>query len=75
MNGNHLTGIGVAGLLVYAVARFAFGAADAEALELAAAGSSVGGTIAHIFTGPGLVPALRRAIFGAAPDATASRRQ
>lgn len=69
MNGNHLTGIGVTGLIVYAVARFVFKASDAEALEVAAAASSAGGAVTHILTGPGIKPAFRRAWNGPEPTA------
>ena len=64
MNGNHLTG-GTIGLLVGVVAaRYGFDVSDAEAGVIGAAVASIGGVVAHVVTGPGVFPAVRRALYG-----------
>lgn len=64
MNGNHAAG-GAVGLLVgFLAARYGFSVSQDEAIGIGAGLSSVGATLAHIFTGPGLIPACKRALFG-----------
>ena len=64
MNGNHLTG-GTIGLLIGVVAaRYGANVSDAEAGVIGAAVASLGGLLAHMVTGPGLFPAIHRALWG-----------
>ena len=64
MNGAHITG-GTLGLLLgYIAAHFGWNVSQDEALAWGAFLAMVFGALAHLFTGPGIMPALRRAIFG-----------
>lgn len=64
MNGTHATG-GTAGLLLgYLSARYGWGVSQDEAFGFGAGLAAVGGLIAHVVTGPGIIPAVKRAIFG-----------
>jgi hypothetical protein len=64
MNDQHLSGGSIAALVSYASARYGWSISTDEALTIGAAAFSAGAFIAHIVTGPGVVPAVRRAIYG-----------
>ena len=68
MNGNHLTG-GIVGLLIGAVAaRYGWNLSDQEAALIGATFASLGGVVAHLATGPGIWPGVKRAIMGPKPS-------
>ena len=69
MNQYHLSGGTIAALIGFCAARYGFSISDQEASMLGAAAFSLGAFVAHIFTGPGLFPAVRRALKGAPPQA------
>ena len=65
MNGNHITG-GTIGLLIGSVAaRYGWNLSDQEATLIGVAFAAVGGVVAHLATGPGIWPGIKRAFLGA----------
>lgn len=66
MNGYHVSGATVGALIGFVCARYGWHVGDTEASTLGAAVAAVGGLVAHVVTGPGLVPAVKRAVFGPA---------
>lgn len=66
MNGNHAAGGSLGFLIGVVAARYGFNVSDTEAGVIGGALLAVGGVIAHILTGPGMKPALKRAWNGPA---------
>jgi hypothetical protein len=64
MKDTHLSGGTIAALISYASARYGLDVSADEAATIGAAAFTAGAFLAHIFSGPGLVPAVRKAIFG-----------
>lgn len=56
------------GLLVgYLSTRYGWDVSQDEALAFGAGAASVGAAALHVLTGPGLVPAIKRGLFGPKP--------
>lgn len=64
MNGTHVAGGSVGLVIGFIAARYGFHVSQDEAAGFGTAFAGVGATLAHVFTGPGLIPAVKRALFG-----------
>lgn len=64
MNGNHVAGAAIGALIGFVASNFGWHVGQDEALTIGAAAAVVGGGLVHIATGPGLIPALKRAVVG-----------
>lgn len=65
MNGYHVSGAAIGALIGFVASNYGWSVPQDEALSIGAACAAVGGGLIHLFTGPGLVPAVKRALFGA----------
>ena len=62
MNGSHVAG-GTLGLLIgYVAAHFGWNVSQDEALAFGAMFAMIGGSIAHLFQPPGLIPRIKTAL-------------
>lgn len=64
MNGSHVAGGSIAALIVYCASRFGWSVSTDEAAALAGAAFGIGAGISHLAQTEGLVPGIRRYIFG-----------
>lgn len=64
MNGQHLSGGSIAALVAFCSARYGWNISADEALTIGGAAFSLGAGLVHLATGPGLIPAAKRALFG-----------
>ena len=67
MNGYHVSGAAIGALIGFVASNYGWSVSQDEALGIGAACAACAGGIVHILTGPGLVPAVKRALFGAKP--------
>lgn len=64
MTTQHISGGSIAALIAYCSVRYGWGIGLDEAGIIGAAAFSVGAGVVHLATGPGLIPAVKRALFG-----------
>jgi hypothetical protein len=62
MNGSHVTGASLGALIGYTAAHFGWNVSTNEALAYGATLAMVGGSIAHLFQPPGLIPRVKAAL-------------
>jgi len=64
MKPEHLSGGAIGALVGYCSIKFGWGLSSDEAGTIGLAAFAVGAWVAHLATGPGIVPAFRRGLFG-----------
>lgn len=62
----HVSGGTIAALIAFLASRYGWNVSDTEAATFGAGAAAAGAAVAHLFTGPGLIPAVKRALFGPA---------
>ena len=73
MDGSHVSGATLGALIGYTAAHFGWNVSVDEALAYGATLAMVGGTIAHLFRPPGMIPRVKKALgLKDKPDAPAA---